>query len=93
MNARGLRLLSETLTQMGFESIPSEANFVTTPLENADAAQRLTLELLRRGVIIRPLAAFGLPHCVRISTGTDEDNRMLIDALEQIQSTEVLCRK
>jgi len=93
LNARGLRLLTGTLTQMGFKVIPSEANFVTTPLENADAAQRLTNELLRRGVIIRPLAAFGLPHCVRISTGTDDDNRMLIDALEEIQTTEVLCRK
>src|SRR5258708_4573683 len=93
LNARGLRLLTATLAQMGFPVIPSEANFVTTPLENAAAATRLSNELLRRGVIVRPLAAFGLPHCVRISTGTDDDNRMLIDALEQIQLTEVLCPK
>ena len=37
-------------------------------------ARRLTEGLLRRGVVIRPLGAFGLPHCVRISTGSDEEN-------------------
>lgn len=93
LNARGLPLLTATLTEMGFDVIPSEANFVTTPLESPAAAQHLVNELLRRGVIVRPLAAFGLAHCVRISTGTDDDNRMLIDALEAIELTEVLCRK
>ena len=42
----------------------------------------MTEELLESGVIVRPLGAFGLPQCVRISTGTDEDNRMLLDAIE-----------
>ncbi len=53
---------------------PSEANFVMVPLESAGAAQSLTEGLLQKGVIVRPLGAFGLPHCVRISTGTDEEN-------------------
>jgi histidinol-phosphate aminotransferase len=61
------------------------------PLESAQVASWLTEELLRRGVIVRPLAAFGLPNCVRISTGTDEENQMLIGALEQLHLKEVLC--
>jgi histidinol-phosphate aminotransferase len=64
---------------------------VMVPMESADVANWLTEELLRRGVIVRPLGAFGLPHCIRISTGTDEENEMLIDALEQLHSKEVLC--
>jgi len=93
LNARGLRFLTENLRKMGLEVVPSEANFVMVPLESADSARWLTEELLRRGVIVRPLGAFGLPHCIRISTGTDEENRMLIGALDQLHlSKEVLCR-
>src|SRR5580693_5840771 len=82
LNARGLRLISDSLREMGLDVVPSEANFVMVPLESANAAKELTEELLRKGVIVRPMGAFGLPHCVRISTGTDEDNRMLIEAME-----------
>src|SRR5580698_10270873 len=80
LNARGRRFLTENLRKMGFEVVASEANFVMVPLESAESARWLTEELLRRGVIVRPLGAFGLPHCIRISTGTDEENRMLIGA-------------
>jgi histidinol-phosphate aminotransferase len=82
LNARGLRLISESLRAMGFEVVPSEANFVMVRLETPEAAKLLTEDLLRKGVIVRPLGAFGLPQCVRISTGTDEENRMLIDSME-----------
>jgi histidinol-phosphate aminotransferase len=92
LNARGLRLLTGVLRELGFDVVPSEANFVMVPLENAAAATWLTDQLLQRGVIVRPLGAFGLPHCVRISTGTDEENRMLIDALEHLHLREELCR-
>jgi histidinol-phosphate aminotransferase len=93
LNARGLRKITEALRQMGFPLIPSEANFVTVTLESGEAARAMVEGLLRRGVIVRPLAAFGLPHCVRISTGTDDDNRMLIDALEEIRVMEGVCPK
>jgi histidinol-phosphate aminotransferase len=62
------------------------------PLESPGEAAWLTEELLRRGVIVRPLGAFGLPHCVRISTGTDEDHRMLLDAMEELYVKEAVCR-
>jgi histidinol-phosphate aminotransferase len=91
LNVRGLRTLTESLTNLGFDVIPSQANFVMLPLESEETAKRLTEELLRRGVIVRPLGAFGLPHCVRISTGTDEDNGMLIEAVESVHLREVVC--
>jgi histidinol-phosphate aminotransferase len=92
LNARGLRLLTDVLRKLGFEVVPSEANFVMVPLENASIANWLVEELLQRGVIVRPLGAFGLPHCIRISTGADGENRMLIDALEHLHLREELCR-
>jgi histidinol-phosphate aminotransferase len=83
LNARGLRRLAGTLGQLGLRVVPSEANFVLVPLETRQAANDLVDQLLRRGVIIRPMEAWGLPQCVRISTGTDEDLDVLFDALKQ----------
>ena len=90
--ARGLRLIGDSLCEMGLDVVPSEANFIMVPLENAEEAKWLTEELLRKGVIVRPLSAFGLPHCVRISTGTDAENLMLIDAMKGLYVKEATCR-
>ncbi|HWR53663.1 MAG TPA: histidinol-phosphate transaminase [Bryobacteraceae bacterium] len=84
LNARGVRLLAEGLTALGLEPVPTEANFVMAPLESAAEAQRVNEEMLKRGIIIRPLAAFGLPHCIRISTGTDEDNAACLEGLQEV---------
>jgi histidinol-phosphate aminotransferase len=92
LNARGLRLISHSLCEMGLDVIPSEANFVMVPLESADEAKWLTEGLLREGVIVRPLGSFGIPHCVRISTGTDVENLMLIDAMKSLYVKEARCR-
>src|ERR1700680_4337100 len=50
LNARGRRLLTEALRKIGFEVVPSEANFVMVPMDNASVAQFLVEELSRRGV-------------------------------------------
>ena len=74
LNARGLRYLTEGLRDLGLTVVPSEANFVMTVLATEEEAARMFEELLSQGVVVRPLKAFGLPHCLRVSTGTDEDN-------------------
>jgi histidinol-phosphate aminotransferase len=51
------------------------------PFESAEEASGLTEALLREGVIVRPLGAFGLPQCIRISTGTDEENARCVEAV------------
>jgi histidinol-phosphate aminotransferase len=81
MNARGLRLLTDSFRSMGLEVVPSDANFVMLPLGSAEDARALTEALLRDGVIVRPLGAFGLPQCIRISTGTDEENARCVQAV------------
>ena len=83
-NARGLRLLTKSLGEMGFHAIPSEANFVMVELGSDAHADRMTADLLKRGIVIRPLKSFGLPRCVRISIGTDEENRIALDAIERV---------
>ena len=81
LNARGIRYLSESLRGMGYEVPPSDANFVMLPLPSEQEAARVTERLLRLGIIIRRLAAFGLPQAIRISAGTDEENRLLVESL------------
>jgi histidinol-phosphate aminotransferase len=89
LNARGLRTLSEGLAGLGLPVAPSQANFLMTVLPTEQDAQRVFQELLAQGVVIRPLKAFGLPNCLRISTGTDEDNRLCVEALRRSYAANV----
>jgi histidinol-phosphate aminotransferase len=86
LNARGLKFLTEGLRELGLTVVPSEANFLMVVLPDAMQAARLTEDLLTRSIIIRPLAAFGLPNCVRISTGTDEDNQRCLEAIQKLNA-------
>jgi len=81
LNARGLQLLTSSLRDLGLTVVASEANFVMVVLPDDEQAASLTNDLLTHGVIVRPLKAFGLPQCVRISTGTDEENQRCVEAL------------
>ncbi|HET9320465.1 MAG TPA: histidinol-phosphate transaminase [Bryobacteraceae bacterium] len=83
LNARGLRRLTDALGEMGLKAVPSEANFVMVVLADAGQAARVTEDLLRQGVIVRPLNTFGLADCIRISTGTDEDNERFVAAMQK----------
>lgn len=86
LNARGLELLAKSFCQMGFHVVPSEANFLMLVLAGEKEAMQFTTDLLKEGVIIRPLKAFGLPQCVRISTGTDAENQRCVDAVEKVSA-------
>ena len=89
LNARGLCYLTEGLTDAGLTVVPSQANFVMTVLPSEKEATRIFEELLAQGVVVRPLKAFGLPNCLRISTGTDEDNRLCVDAMRRVYAANV----
>jgi histidinol-phosphate aminotransferase len=84
-NADGLAYLTRNLDSMGFQAVPSAGNFVMMVLGDEQHAQRTFEGLLQQGVIVRPLAATGLPNCLRISVGTPEENEFFIEALEQMR--------
>jgi len=79
-NVRGLDYLSRELRGLGIQVWPSEANFVLART-GAGTYERL----LQDGVIVRPMAGFGLPDCVRISVGVPEENERLVKALRRIR--------
>lgn len=84
LNAQGLDLLRATLDDCGYRTTNSIANFVMVECGSADAARELHHALLQAGFITRPLAGFGLPTCVRISTGTTDQNERLAQALREL---------
>ncbi|MGH9695984.1 MAG: histidinol-phosphate transaminase, partial [Bryobacteraceae bacterium] len=83
-NTLGLHFLQWKLAERGFETVPSEANFVMLVFPHAGIASGFTQGLIEQGVIVRPLASFGLPQCVRISVGTAEDNEFCIDCIDKL---------
>jgi histidinol-phosphate aminotransferase len=84
INAAGMRLVVPAMRSLGLTVIPSDANFVMVPCESEHEAHDLCEELLKLGIIIRPLDGFGLPHCVRITIGTEEQNHVLMDGLHNV---------
>jgi histidinol-phosphate aminotransferase len=75
---RGLRQLEAGLAGLGLEFIPSEANFL---LARVGDGARVFDALQRRGVIVRPVANYGLPEWIRVTAGTAEQNAKLLSEL------------
>jgi len=86
INNDGYIFLQKELTSLGIETIPSVANFLTSIWETNTQALDITQSLLKKGVIVRNLKAFGWPNCIRISIGTADENGRFIDALKSILS-------
>ncbi|MEK6606188.1 MAG: histidinol-phosphate transaminase [Myxococcota bacterium] len=80
--------LAQALERLGCAVLPSQANFllVETPAQPLSAAG-LYQALLRRGVIVRPLANYALPDHLRITVGTPQENDCLVDHLRGILRT------
>jgi histidinol-phosphate aminotransferase len=81
LNAAGRRRLMDLLTAKGLAPVPSQANFVMFPLADEEEADHFARHCLLRGVIVRPLGAFRLPHCIRVSTGLPEEIEAFAEAL------------
>ena len=81
VNRDGKAQLQTAFDRLGLTYVPSYANFVLVKV--GDAA-RINLELLKRGVIVRPVAGDGLPEWLRVSIGLPEENARFIDALTEI---------
>ncbi|HLG93721.1 MAG TPA: histidinol-phosphate transaminase [candidate division Zixibacteria bacterium] len=83
-NRKGRKFLLESLSNLGFNVIPSEANFVLVLMPGAEIAQTLFQTLLTKGIIVRPQETSDLPQGIRISVGTEGENEILIEQLEKI---------
>ena len=82
LNDQGMRQLTEGISKIGLDYIPSAGNFLTIDL-GRDAAPT-DQALLRRGVVTRPVANYGMPNHLRVSVGLPQENTRFLEALEQV---------
>ncbi|HKJ49852.1 MAG TPA: histidinol-phosphate transaminase [Gammaproteobacteria bacterium] len=81
-NSRGLRLMQHWFGARGIGYIPSTGNFVTVRF--GDASPKIYQGLLERGVIVRPVANYGMPDFLRISVGTEAQLERLFETLGEL---------
>ncbi|MFM9155853.1 MAG: histidinol-phosphate transaminase [Polynucleobacter victoriensis] len=85
LNRAGYAQLTAAFEQMGLRYLPSSGNFVLVKVgDDVNAGAKVNLELLKAGVIVRPVGNYGLPEWLRISIGLPEENQAFIEALKKI---------
>ena len=83
-NAAGRSRLGAVLRSIGLEVAPSEGNFLLAGLPRSRGGAGVVHEaLLQRGVIVRPLAEYGLPDHLRITVGRPAESARLVAALRE----------
>jgi histidinol-phosphate aminotransferase len=82
MNASELDRLEQALGERRWRYVPSAGNFVLVDLGRPAAP--VFDALLHDGVIVRPVANYGLPNHLRISVGTPDENTRLLDAIDRL---------
>ncbi|MFN7085819.1 MAG: histidinol-phosphate transaminase [Burkholderiales bacterium] len=80
LNRAGMAQITAAFRRLGIEYIPSFGNFVSFRVGNARGVYH---ELLKAGVIVRPIAGYGMPDHLRVSIGLETENAKFLACLEQ----------
>lgn len=83
-NQAGMAQLTQGITKLGLDFIPSFANFISLKVPNA---AQVNQQLLKKGVIVRPVANYEMPDYLRLSIGLFSENARFLQALEEILNT------
>ena len=81
VNRSGMAQLTAAFDAAGLRYLPSFGNFVLVQVGDGAAVYQ---GLLKRGVIVRPVANYGLPQWLRVTIGLPEENDQFIAALRQV---------
>jgi histidinol-phosphate aminotransferase len=87
LNDRGMVEITTGLESLGLDYIPSLGNFVAFAVParpGAPEAKDVYERLLHLGVIVRPIAEYGLPRHLRVSIGLPEENARFLEALGRV---------
>jgi histidinol-phosphate aminotransferase len=82
MNMRERAFLEEKLQELAVDFVPSLANFLL--VDAGRPCDEVFRELLKRGVIVRPMGGYGLPTRIRLSVGTRPENEAFLAALADV---------
>lgn len=77
--------LRERLETIGLEVTPSAANFLMVhfPRDDTQSAAKADAYLIEKRILLRRIDSYGLPHALRITVGTDAENKAVVEALGQ----------
>jgi histidinol-phosphate aminotransferase len=84
-NARWRTWLADALAELGVPSDVSLANFVLARFADPDEAMACDAYLKTQGLIVRPVAGYKLPHCLRITVGDESACRQVVHAVRQFK--------
>ena len=82
INTQGRQFWREACEKRGLEYIPTVGNFITINFKRD--AMPIYNDLLHEAIIVRPIANYGLPHHLRITISTLEENQQCLDALDKV---------
>jgi len=84
-NNKWLGWVSDEIDKLGLKVTPSVGNFVLIhfPETKGKTAPEADEFLTKRGIILRRVAGYGLPNCLRMTIGTEEANRLVVAALKE----------
>ncbi len=82
INDAGMQQILQGIAPFGLEHIPSLGNFLA--IDMGREAMAVYRALLQLGVIVRPIAEYGLPNHLRVSIGLEHENARFLSALEQV---------
>ena len=80
-NVRGLEFLYEGAGRLGLECVPTETNFLLMKVGDGAGVYDA---LLKKGVIVRPMASYGMDEYIRVTVGLPEENERFMKALEEV---------
>jgi histidinol-phosphate aminotransferase len=84
LNADQAQVLTKGLSDLGYRVLPTWANFLYCDV--AEDALDFATRLQKEGVVVRPLAAWGAPNCIRVSLGTAEQNQLFLKAVRRMRA-------
>jgi histidinol-phosphate aminotransferase len=84
-NARMRTWLAQALAELGIPSDTSLANFILARFASVDEAEACDAFLQKQGLIVRRVASYKLPHCLRITVGDEASCRRVVHAIAQFK--------
>ena len=82
VNSKGMAMLEEKCQLLKLRYVPSKGNFLL--VDFGQDAMPIYQQMLELGVITRPVGNYGLPNCLRITIGTEEEMQRMVAVLEQV---------
>ncbi len=72
----------QALEEIGLHVYPSAGNFLLVGFDSADQAENVRLALKSKGILLRQMDGYGLPACLRMTIGTEEEMTLAIFAIK-----------